>query len=150
MEFKDTVLLAAPRDRVWQTLNDPDEIGGCIPGLETVEVYDEGRAFGGQASIKVGSSALRFPARVAWIEQTAPSGGRLQASATLAGYEIEGQGAVTLDENGEGETTLSWEASVVIPDELAENPLMAQMARMFAGRFLKGFFECVEARLASV
>lgn len=150
MEFNDTILVAASRERVWQALSNPEEIGPCIPGLETVEIYDEGRAFGGQASVKLGSSALTFPARVAWIEREAPNGGRLQASARLAGYDIKGEGVVTLDENGKGETTLRWQADVVVPDELAENPLMAQMARMFAGRFLKGFFECVEARLASV
>lgn len=150
MEFNDTVLLAASRERVWQALNDPQEIGRCIPGLDTVEIYDDGRAFGGQASIKVGSSALTFPARISWVEQDAPHGGRLRAAAVLAGYDVEGQGAVTLEENQDGETTLTWQADVVIPEELADNPLLAQMARMFATRFLQGFFQCVQARLASV
>lgn len=150
MQFNDKVLLAASRDRVWQALNDPEEIGRCIPGLETVEIYEDGRAFGGQASIRVGSSALSFPARVTWVEKDIPHGGSLRATAVLAGYIIEGQGAVTLMERQAGETTLSWNADVVIPDTLAENPLMIQMARMFATRFFKGFFQCVQARLESV
>lgn len=150
MQFNDTVVLAASRDRVWQALNNPQEIGRCIPGMESVEVYEEGRAFGGQASIKVGSSALTFPARLTWIEKNAPHGGRLKAAAVLAGHDFEGQGKVILDENEDGQTTLSWQVDVVVPDALANNPLTAQMARMFATRFLKGFFECVEAFLASV
>jgi len=150
MNFSDMVTVGASRSRVWQVLSDAQAIGPCVPGLQEVEVYDDGLSFGGKAQIKVGSSTLSFPAHVAWIEQDAPNAGSLRATAALAGYEIEGHGTITLSEDEEGRTTLAWEANVVIPEKLAANALMVQMARLFATRFFQGFFQCVQSRLESV
>ena len=150
MQFSDVVNIGAPRERVWTVLMDPYTIGPCVPGLTDVEVYDGGTSFGGQASIRMGSTALTFPTRVTWVEQNAPQGGRLLASAVLAGYEIEGRGNIVLAEGETGETALAWDAAVIMPAKLAENPIMVQMVRMFATRFIEGFFQCVQARLETV
>lgn len=150
MDFSDEVIIDVPRQRVWDLLNDSQSLAGCIPGLSEVEVYDGGSAFGGTAQLELGSRALRFPARVAWVERNVPDGGKLRASATLAGFQIEGDGTVSVREHDPGATRLSWMATVTIPESLADNPLLLQMARAFAARFVKGFFECVQSRLKSV
>ena len=41
MQFSGTVQIDAPRDRVWSFLMDPNEVGSCGPGVETIEVIDE-------------------------------------------------------------------------------------------------------------
>lgn len=150
MEFADSMDLNAPCQKVWDTLSDAQTVGRCIPGLQTLEIYEEGRSFGGETRISVGSSSLKFPARVTWLEQNAPHGGRLQAVVTVAGYEIEGAGEVLLTELGNEGTRLSWEADVVMPEKLADNVLVKQMAKMFATRFIQDFFHCLQSRLASV
>jgi carbon monoxide dehydrogenase subunit G len=150
MQFSDEFMIELPRDEVWAVLRDPRALGACIPGLQDLEVSDGGNAFGGTAMLDLGATKFRVPAQVTWLEQNAPAGGRLQASATLAGYEIEGSGNVNLVERGPDRTQLSWEAQVTIPGPLADNPLMGQVARSFAARFIKSLFDCVQARLESV
>ncbi len=149
MQFSDVVMIGAPRERVWTVLVDPHAIGFCVPGLADVEIYDD-VSFGGQATLQMGSTALSFPTRVTWIEQNAPEGGCLLASAVIAGFEIEGRGNIVLAEGEAGETTLAWDATMAMPAKLSGNPIMVQMVRMFATRFIQGFFQCVQARLESV
>ena len=41
MKFEGTVDIGAPRDRVWTFLMDPNQVGPCGPGVESIEVVDE-------------------------------------------------------------------------------------------------------------
>ena len=150
MQFSDSVSVSAEIERVWDVLNDAQSIGSCIPGLEAVEIYEEGVSFGGTARVNLGTSALSFPARITWVEQNAPHGGRLQALVKLAGFEIEGYGNVALREAESAGTDIRWDAAVHMPEKLAGNPLMVQMARMFASRFIESFFQCLLVRLSAV
>ena len=59
MQFSGTVEIAAPRDRVWSFLMDPNEVGSCGPGVETIEVIDEDH-FKAKAKVGVGFISARF------------------------------------------------------------------------------------------
>lgn len=150
MQLSDTVILDATPDRVWATLVDAHAIGSCIPGVQEVEIYDGGRSFGGEARINLGATSLSFPARATWIEQDAPYGGRLRASVTPMGHEISAVSTMRLQANGPGKTTMAWQVDVELPPELAGNVIVMQMAKPFAQRFIRAFFECVQTRLAPV
>ena len=126
-----------------------------MPGLESVEILEPGKAFGGTARVGVGSLEVEFPARVEWVEQHALEGGRLRALAEVAGYEIAGEGTLSLADaeataDGPPGTHVTWSATVVLPEALAQNPVSAQMVKTVAGRFIKNFFECIQTRLISV
>ena len=41
MQFQGTVQIEAPRDKVWAFLLDPNQVGSCGPGVESIEVIDE-------------------------------------------------------------------------------------------------------------
>ncbi len=41
MKFEGTVDIKAPRERVWAFLMDPNRVGPCGPGVESVEVIDD-------------------------------------------------------------------------------------------------------------
>jgi hypothetical protein len=151
VHFEDEVVVAASREQVWAFLQDPHALGRCMPGLETVEVIEPGRAFGGQARIAFGTLEVEFPAQVEWLEREEMSKGRLRALADVAGHQFEGQGTLELVDAAEAPgTRVTWSASVTMPDALAENPLAAQMGKAVALRFIKGFFECIESRLKTV
>lgn len=150
MQFSDSLTVSAPIDRVWSMLIDAHSIGSCIPGLENLEIDEENASFGGIARINLGATALAFPARITWVEQIAPQGGRLRAQVKVAGYEIVGNGTVDLSSHESDGTAINWRANVIMPEQLAGNKLMVQTARMFAGRFIQSFFGCLLERLAAV
>ena len=47
MQFKGTVEIAAPRDKVWAFLMDPNQVGTCGPGVECCRLLLIG-AMGGE------------------------------------------------------------------------------------------------------
>ena len=55
-----TVQIAAPRDRVWAFLMDPNQVGSCGPGVESIEVIDADHF---KAKAKVGVGFISRPVR---------------------------------------------------------------------------------------
>lgn len=120
----------------------------CIPGLEEVKISDDGRVVSGVTRISVGPTSVRLPARVEWVESSAPQGGKLRVVTTVSGYKIEGIGTVDLAAQEDDTTALSWEVAVSMPPRFDGNPMLANMVRLFVSRFTKGFFACVEAHFS--
>jgi carbon monoxide dehydrogenase subunit G len=149
MQFANTVVVGAPRERVWAFLLDVHTLSQCVPGLQRMEVLEAGRAFGGIASLDLGPSTVNFPARVEWVEQEALRRGRLRALARFSQYLVEGEGTLELADDPGG-TRLSWHIGVVLPQELGDNQMMRRLVRTFTARFLKEFFECVLHGLEAV
>ena len=55
MHFEGTVDIAAPRERVWAFVIDPNQVGQCGPGVESIEVIDDTHF---KATAKVGIGLL--------------------------------------------------------------------------------------------
>jgi len=149
MEIASGLTVAAPRREVWAFLADSKLLSGCVHGQEAVEIGDDGLSFAGPATILLGSSALRFPASVTWLEQQPHEGGRLRASALIGGHEFAGQGTIRLDDVDEG-TEVRWHLDIVLPPSLQENRLLAQLVQNIAGAVVERVFSCVQAHLREV
>lgn len=152
MQLGDSFVVAAPPATVWALLLDATTIATCVPGIvpESLEIVEPQRVFTGTAQLQLGSSALHFPTRIEWLEQVPPRRGRLRAEATVAGYELAGNGTIVLEEGADGATRFSWTVEMVVPPEFVDNPMATQMATLFAKRFIKAFFTCLRARLEVV
>jgi carbon monoxide dehydrogenase subunit G len=59
MKFKGTVDIAAPRARVWAFVIDPNQVGSCGPGVESIEVVDETHCKA-RAKVGVGFISTKF------------------------------------------------------------------------------------------
>ena len=59
MRFEGTVEIAAPRDRVWAFVIDPNQVGQCGPGVESIEVVDATH-FNATAKVGIGFISARF------------------------------------------------------------------------------------------
>ena len=59
MRFEGAVDIAAPRDRVWAFVIDPNQVGKCGPGVETIEVIDPTH-FKATAKVGIGFISARF------------------------------------------------------------------------------------------
>ncbi|MDX1662990.1 MAG: SRPBCC domain-containing protein [Candidatus Promineifilaceae bacterium] len=149
MELSDTIEVGAARERVWTFLSDPYALGGCIPGLERVEIFEPEGAFGGAAIFPLGSTELRVPARVEWREQEPPHRGRLYALLEVKTFAVQVDGTVALQAVAEHSTEISWHAQVEFPEALASNPMLVTIGQNVAARFIKTVLECLQGRLES-
>ena len=76
--------IAAPREAVWQALNDPAVLKASIPGCETLDKLSD-NDMQATASVKVGPMSGRFSGKVHLADLDPPNG------YTISG---EGQGGV--------------------------------------------------------
>ncbi len=62
MEMTGEFRIPAPRQRVWEGLNDPEILKQCIPGCETIEKISD-TEFTAKVVAKVGPVRASFAAR---------------------------------------------------------------------------------------
>lgn len=72
MEIKDSFVINAPQDTVWDFLFDIPKLSQCIPGIESVEVVDE-KTYRGKLVVRVGPIKSEFTGRVALTDVEAPN-----------------------------------------------------------------------------
>ncbi|NWG45972.1 MAG: carbon monoxide dehydrogenase subunit G, partial [Alphaproteobacteria bacterium] len=141
--------IAAPRERVFQALNDPDRLAAALPGCESLTRVSD-TEFAAVATAKVGPIAARFTGKVVLEEVEAPVRYRLRGegkggAAGLASGEAE----VTLHEDG-GATVLRYTARAKVSGKLAQlgQRVVDTAARSIADSFFTRFAADLEAREA--
>ena len=71
MEIEKTLTVAAPPERVWALLLDPNTMGRCVPGMQSIDVLSptEYRAL---MQVKIAFVSARFKLKTTIVEQRAP------------------------------------------------------------------------------
>jgi len=69
--------VAAPIDRVWAFLSDMRRVGGCVPGVQSVEVLDANRARW-NLKVKIGPLSREFVVLTETLEQVPLQHGRFR------------------------------------------------------------------------
>ena len=88
MHFEGTVDIAAPRDRVWAFVIDPNQVGQCGPGVETIEVIDDTH-FKASAKVGIGFISARFNVNMEFAEMTAPEAATIKAHGQAPGSAVD-------------------------------------------------------------
>jgi carbon monoxide dehydrogenase subunit G len=132
--------IPAPREKVWEGLNDTDVLRASIPGCETLErlADDEMRA---TASVKIGPIAARFTGKVHLTDIDPPKGYHIagEGQGGVAGF-AKGGAAVRLAEDGDM-TVLTYEVHAQVGGKMAQlgarliDATARQMADAFFNRF---------------
>ena len=140
MELKNTQRIAAPRDAVWDALNDEDVLRRCIPGCETIERLSP-TELQAKVVLKVGPIKATFAARVTLEELDPPNGCRIvgEGSGGVAG-QARGSAVVRLAEEEE-ETVLDYAVKADVSGKLAQlgSRLIDATARKLAAEFFAKF-----------
>jgi uncharacterized protein len=145
MEMKGEQRIAAPRQRVWEALNDADVLRQCIPGCQSLEKTADDR-LQAVVEIKIGPIGARFSGAVTISDANPPE------SYTISG---EGQGGTVGNAKGgakvhlaevDGGTLLSYDVDAQVGGRLAQlgGPIIDATAKQLAGRFFTKFGEVVE------
>ena len=104
--------LSAPRDTVWEVINDPSEMAKLMPGVESFEITDE-RHWTAKVKVPLGLGGLKMTMNFERLEERAPEFAAMRAKGTGVGALMDMKTSFTLSEAGEG-TSMAWEADVKI------------------------------------
>ncbi len=144
MEFSGNVVIRAPRAAVWAFVTDPNQVGSCGPGVESIEVIDATH-FRARAKVGVGFITSKFAVDLEMAEQIAPDKAVIKARGQAPGSAVDGSGQMLLSGPPEGPTVMDWSASVQISGTLAT--VGARLIEGTANKLIGQSFECIRAKL---
>jgi uncharacterized protein len=145
MEMSGERRIPAPRQQVWEALNDPDSLRASIPGCESVERIGDDQ-FQARVAVKLGPMAAKFGGKV-----------KLENLNPPASYTISGEGSggamgfakggadVALEEVGPSETILRYAVKAQVGGKMAQ--LGARLIDSTAKQMADQFFDRFAARL---
>lgn len=140
MTMTGEIQLAAPKEVVWEKLNDPDVLKACIPGCEELEKTDD-QGFRAVAKMKVGPVSARFRGKVILSELDPPNGYKIsgEGEGGVAGF-AKGSAKVDLRES-DGGTLLGYRVDAQIGGKLAQlgQRLINGTAKKLADEFFTNF-----------
>jgi uncharacterized protein len=145
MDFSGSLEIAAPRQKVWDFLDDPQKVGECAPGVESIEIHDADH-FTATARVGVGPINLRFTGDGEFVERLPPEHAAIRGRGKAPGSAVEGTTRMTLrDGEVDGTTVMDWSAEVHLHGTIAN--LGARLIRSTANRLINQGFDCVKAKL---
>lgn len=137
--------IAAPRQKVWEALNDPAVLAQCIPGCQSLE-RDGADRFVAVAEVKIGPIGARFKGNVQLSDLDAPNGYTITGSGSggIAG-SARGGARVRLSDATGGGTLVSYEVEADVGGRMAQlgGPIIDATAKNLAGKFFQKFGEVV-------
>jgi carbon monoxide dehydrogenase subunit G len=144
MHFEGTVQIAAPRDRVWAFVIDPNQVGQCGPGVESIEVIDE-RHFKATAKVGIGFISARFVVNMEFTDVAAPDAATIKAHGQAPGSAVDATAQMRLSDGEAGGTTMDWSADVAISGTLAS--VGARLIEGTANKMIGQTFDCMKSKL---
>jgi len=136
MDLAGEVAIPAPRERVWQALNDPAVLRACIPGCEDL-VEESPTVRRARVLVKVGPVRARFEGRMTLSEVEAPQRCVLgfEGSGGAAGI-ASGRSQVELHEEGAG-TRITYAVKAAVGGKLGQigGRMIDASARQLADQF---------------
>jgi len=145
MQFSGSVEIAAPRDRVWDFVSDPSQMGGCGPGVESVELIDETH-FTAKAKVGVGPISAKFTVAAEFTERVAPDHATVRARGKAPGSAVDGSARMSLRDGDSADTTImDWTADVQFSGMMAS--LGARLIEGTTNKLIGQTFTCVKSKL---
>lgn len=143
--------IAAPRQRVWEALNDPEVLRQCIPGCQSLDKEGDDR-FNAVAEIKIGPIGARFKGAVQLSDLDAPNGYTItgKGNGGIAG-NAKGGAKVRLSDDAGGGTLVAYDVDAEVGGRMAQlgGPIIDATAKNMAGKFFSKFGEVVGGEAAA-
>ena len=144
MEMQGERRIPAPRQIVWERLNDPETLKQCIPGCESIDKVSD-TEFTAKVRAKVGPVSARFSGKVTLSDLDPPSGYTISGEGTggVAGF-AKGSAKVALEQDG-GETVMRYGVQAQVGGKLTQigSRLIDGTARKLADQFFDRFAAAV-------
>ena len=141
MELSSTRIIAAPRERGWHALNDPETLKASVPGCESLERVD-GDTFRATVAAKVGPVSAKFAGKLQLLDVDPPNGYRLKFEGQGGGAGFaNGEARVALSDAPDQQTSLSYTVKAMVGGKLAQigSRLIDSAAKKLADDFFARF-----------
>ena len=147
MEFSGAVDIPATREKVFAWVIDPNKVGQCGPGVESIEVVDATH-FKATAKVGVGFISARFAVNLEIEEASAPDKAVIRAHGQAPGSAVDAVGRMNLVDGPQpGTTTMLWAAEVNIAGTLAS--VGSRLIEGTANKMIGQTFDCMRAKIAA-
>ncbi len=144
MEMQGSVVIPAPRQAVWDALNDPEVLRQSIPGCQTITQVSP-TEIDASVKAKVGPVSATFNGKVTLSDLDPPNGYTIsgEGKGGAAGFAKGGAKVALSDEDGG--TRLSYDVSATVGGKLAQigSRLIDQTSKKLADEFFRNFSENV-------
>tara|TARA_A100001037_G_C14829767_1_gene491558 strand:- start:125 stop:589 length:465 start_codon:yes stop_codon:yes gene_type:complete len=145
LDITGTFTIPAPRERVWEALNDVDTLKSCIPGcLELRKVTET--ELEAKLQSKIGPVKTTFNSKLTLSDRVAPESYVLsgEGKGGAAGF-ARGSASVRLSTCDEG-TLLEYSAEIKVGGKIAQvgSRLLDGTARKLSGEFFGNFAEAMK------
>ena len=142
MELTGDHTFAAPRERVWRFLLDPDTLRQCLPGCDRLEPVGPDEY---EATMKIGVAAIRgtYEGRVQITDKQEPERYRMRVEGKGSAGQVTGEGTLELIEE-DGQTRVHYTGTATVRGTLARvgARVMQPAAKMVVGQF----FNCLASK----
>lgn len=137
--------IQAPRQQVWEALNDPEILKACIPGCDSMERLGANE-LKATASIKIGPISAKFAGKVTLSDIDPPNGYTItgEGQGGVAGF-AKGGASVHLTDM-DGGTLLTYDVKAQVGGKIAQ--LGARLIDASAKQMSDAFFDRFTAHLA--
>ena len=145
MTMTGEVQLPAPRQTVWEKLNDTETLKATIPGCESLEKTSD-TSFSAVAVTKIGPVKAKWKGKVTLTDLDPPNGYKIvgEGEGGVAGF-AKGSAEVKLEPGENGGTLMRYEVQASIGGKLAQigSRLIDGTARKMADDFFSKFVTLV-------
>jgi carbon monoxide dehydrogenase subunit G len=144
MEMSGEQLISAPRQKVWEALNNPEILKQCIPGCEEINKTSD-TEMDAKVAAKVGPVKARFSGAVTLSEIDAPNGYRISGEGKGGAAGFAKGGATVKLSDADGGTLLKYDVDAQVGGKLAQigARLIDSTAKKYANDFFTKFNEVV-------
>jgi carbon monoxide dehydrogenase subunit G len=146
LEFSGSPAIAAPRERVWQRLMDPQFVAQSAPGVESVERLDPTH-FKVISGFGVGSIKVRFTMNVELFDIVAGKSAKMRVRGKAPGSAIDVVSSMHIEDAADRSSQLNWSATSEVSGTVASvgARLMEGTARKLTEQFWTDFAHRVSA-----
>jgi len=145
MEISGSYTFAAPIERVWDLLMDPDVIASCIPGCEQF-VAEGGDRYRARLAVALAAITGTYEGTVTISDKVAPTAYRLTGEGQSRAGFVKGTSSVSLRADS-GATIVDVGVSVEAGGTIARvgQRLIGSVSKMMLDRF----FACLQSKIRS-
>ena len=146
MEFSGTQTIDVPIQTVWAYLLDVRKVAACAPGFQSLEDVGE-EHWKAVISIGIGPVKAKFNLDVTRPEKHEPDHMIVKGRGKAPGSAVELSGNMKLASVSPNETSMDWNANVVVSGTLAS--IGGRLMNSTAEKLTEQFFTCLKSNLTT-